>query len=105
MIIREPGGIAYADQLAVIASEPALRTMTPARGVNPFSRAPMDYHRPYAARVCADGGDVGSMIWEANHNFVSGSFEAVAPLARVVAERLHARFVLNADLPEEVDDQ
>ena len=105
VIVREPGGIPLREWLEVIASEDTLRTIAPLRGVNPFTRQPMDFRRSYAAHVVFNGTDIGSMCWEANHIFVSGPADELEPLARAVAERLRARFYFNADLPARIDDQ
>jgi hypothetical protein len=104
-IVREPGGIPLDDWLNEIAHNPALRTKKPVAGTNPFTRQPMEYRRPYAAHVSVDGTDVGSMVWEANHILMWGNLVAVAPIARAVAARLNARFLLRSEFPEQIDDQ
>jgi hypothetical protein len=104
-IVREPGGIPIADWLMEISRNPALKTMESKSGVNPFTRQPMQYGRPYAAYVRIDGQDVGSMVWEANHILISGELDAIASIAKGVAVGLQANFLLSSEFPEYIDDQ
>jgi hypothetical protein len=104
-IVREPGGISLALWLLEIARNPALQTMESKSGVNPFTRQPMQYHRPYAASVRVDGRNVGSMIWEANHILISGELDAIVSIAKDVAVQLQAKFLLSSEFPEQINDQ
>lgn len=104
-IVREPGGIPLDDWLSEIARNPALRSMAPVAGINPFTRRSMEYRRPYAGHVSVGGSDVGSMIWEANHILMWGNAAAVAPIAQDIAAKLNARFLLRSEFPEHIDDQ
>jgi hypothetical protein len=101
-IVLEPGGIPLDDWLTEIARNPVLRTVAPVSGINPFTRQSMEYRRPYAAHV---SGDVGSMIWEANHILMWGNAAAVVPIAQDISGRLNGRFLLRSEFPEQFDDQ
>lgn len=90
--VESAQGIGCEAWLEVIRSHPALETMEPAEGINPFTKKSMLYDRPYAAWVVVDGSRIGSMIWEADCIHVSGADVRVSALAAELALRLGAVF-------------
>jgi hypothetical protein len=97
----DPGALTGKDEwIALIAMHPALASVAPKQGTNPFRRTPMVFNpSPDAATVLADGVKIGAIHWAMNESrqlvvWSEGEVKtAVIAIATDVASRLGCRFV------------
>jgi hypothetical protein len=94
---EDPPGVSKERWVALIHEHPNLAVLGPREGINPFNREREVYHpRRDAARVLAEGEEVGAMNWcESDENEINifGDRVLVVPVAQEIAARLGARFV------------
>jgi hypothetical protein len=86
--------------LALIDSHGALEHVPARKGINPFTREPVDYKAPAtSALIRVQGAQIGSIFWAMDGSpylmvqAEEGSVETVAALAREIAAALGAQFV------------
>jgi hypothetical protein len=92
----DPPGVDQQRWIDTISRHPALVSLAPRRGINPFTKQPMDYlAHPASARVLVGGNDVGWMEWaqdDSKQIAVFGPASLVAPVAEEIAALLGATF-------------
>ena len=92
VIFLAPGSASFDAWLHIIAAHPALEAMSPHMGINPFTREPFEFGRPYAALVRISGREVGSIIWEADQLLVFGEPAPMAAVISEIADRIGGRY-------------
>jgi hypothetical protein len=88
----------------LIRSHPSLSSVPPRTGINPFTRAPIEFKAPAtSAIVSIDGEEIGSISWAQDDTpllFVEaepGSERTVAGIAEELAKTLGGIFVRESD--------
>jgi hypothetical protein len=93
----DPPGIDKAAWIELIDRHPHLVRPGPSRGINPFTREPVEFRaNPTAANLVIDGEDVGFFDWSQNEEnviLVTGELPAIRRYAAEIAEQLGGRFV------------